>query len=74
MFSSAFPSLSSVTNRVIVGVSGAILVAILSWSFYDVQRSKNIDLKTKRRMWWILLVLASIIGVTMMKLLNVPKT
>ena len=64
----------TLTNKIFVAVCGTILVGILSWSFYEVRKSKNIDAKTKRGMWWVLIVLASIIGVVIMKLFGVQKT
>jgi hypothetical protein len=65
--------LYTVTNKIIVLLSGTILIAILAWSFYEIRRSKNIDAKTKRGTWWLLVVLTSIIGVMIMKLTGVPK-
>lgn len=66
--------LYTVTNKIIVAFSGTLLVAILLWSIYEIRRSKNIDAKTKSSMWWVLIVLASIIGMMIMKLIGVPKT
>ncbi|MFT3702633.1 MAG: hypothetical protein QM802_09695 [Agriterribacter sp.] len=63
----------TVTNKIIVAISGTILVAILLWSFYEIRKSKNIDARTKRGMWWLLLVLASIIGVMVIKLIGIQK-
>ncbi len=62
----------TVTNKIIVGFSGTVLVAILSWSFYEMRRSKNIDTRTKRSMWWVLVVLFSIIAVVVVKLFGMP--
>ena len=64
----------TLANKILVAACGAILVGILSWSFYEIRKSKNIDVKTKRGMWWVLIILASIIGVVIMKLLGVQKT
>jgi hypothetical protein len=55
-------------NKVAVGVSGAALLALLGYSFFEVRRSRNIDGKTKKGMWWLLLVIASILAVTYIKL------
>lgn len=49
-------------DKIIVGITGIILVLFLGYSFYEVRRNKNIDKKTKNGMWWIILVLLSIIG------------
>jgi hypothetical protein len=56
------------TNRIVVAISGTLLTPLMVWGFYDTRRSKNIDSKTRRFSWWILLVLLSIIGVMVVKL------
>jgi hypothetical protein len=58
----------TVNNKIIVGVSGSVLVALMVWSFIKIRGSKNVDNKTKRNIWWILIVLASVIAVTIFKL------
>jgi hypothetical protein len=55
-------------DKIIVGVSGTVLLAVLGYSFFEIQRSKNIDRKTKKGMWWLILVTASIFGVMYYKL------
>jgi hypothetical protein len=55
-------------DKIIVGFSGTVLLAILGYSFFEVQKSKNIDSKTKNARWWLILVTASIIGVMYFKL------
>lgn len=55
-------------NKILVGFSGIILLAILAYSFYEIKRSKNIDSRIKNGMWWIIVVIASIIGVLYFKL------
>lgn len=55
-------------DKIIVGVSGAFLLVVFGYSFFEVQRSKNIDSKTKRGMWLLILVTASIIGIMYYKL------
>lgn len=47
-------------DKLIVGVSGAVLLAVLGYSFFEIRRSKNIDNKTKRIVWWVILVATSI--------------
>ena len=49
-------------DKIIVGVTGTVLVLFLGYSFFKVRRNKNIDKKTKRGMWWTMIVLLSIIG------------
>ena len=63
----------TVTNKIVVAIIGTILLGILTWSFYQVRTSKNVDAKTKRSMWWVLIVFASIIGVMIMKLFGLQK-
>ncbi len=56
------------TNKIIVAVNGAALVALMVWSFYKILQNKNVDAKTKRGSYFILLALASVIGVMIYKL------
>lgn len=55
-------------DKTIVGISGAVLLVVLGYSFFEVLRSKNIDGQTKRGIWWLILVAASIVGVMYFKL------
>jgi hypothetical protein len=55
-------------DKIIVSVAGTVLLPILGYSLFEVQRSKNIDRKTKKGMWWLILVIISIIGVMYLKL------
>lgn len=55
-------------DKMVVGASGSILLIILGYSFFQLYRSKNVDNKTKRSIWWIILPTASIIGVMYFKL------
>ena len=57
-------------NRLVVGVCGTTLLGLLGYSFYVVQKSKNIDMKTKRNMWFIVVVVISILVVMSYKLLG----
>ncbi|UOQ69463.1 hypothetical protein [Hymenobacter volaticus] len=57
------------TNRLLVAISGTALSALLLWSFFSIQRSLYLDEATKRRHWWILVVLFSIVATTIGKLL-----
>ena len=58
----------ALNNKIIVGIAGVTLVVLMTWSFIKIRRSKNVDIKTKKSMWWILIVLASVIAVMFFKL------
>jgi len=58
----------TVSNKIIVALTGAALVALMVWSFIKIRSSKNVDSKTKRSVWWVLLILASVIAVMIFKL------
>jgi hypothetical protein len=58
------------TNKYLVLTSGTILTVGLTWSFYEIQTSKNVDSKTKRSSWWTILVIISVIGTTAFKVLG----
>ncbi len=58
----------TVNNKIVVALTGTTLVALMIWSFIKIRSSKNIDSKTKRSVWWVLLVLASVIAVMISKL------
>jgi hypothetical protein len=63
----------TVTNKTLVAISGTLLVGLMTWSFYEVRKSKNIDSKTKQVSWWVLVVLVSVIAVIIMKLTGQQK-
>jgi len=48
-------------DKIIVGVSGTVLLIILGYSIFYIQRSKHIDIKTKKGMRWLVIVILSII-------------
>lgn len=58
----------TVENKIIVGLTGSTLIALMIWSFIKIHKSKNVDTKTKKSVWWVLLVLASVIAVMIFKL------
>ncbi|MET4107659.1 hypothetical protein [Hymenobacter sp. UYP22] len=58
------------TNKILVATSGAALSGLLLWSFFYIQRSPQLDYATKRRSWWVLLVVFSILATTVVKLLT----
>lgn len=62
----------TVTNKIIVALSGSILIAIFIWSYIKIRASKNIDTKTKKGLRMIWVVMASVILVMIMKLIGMP--
>ena len=61
----------TVNNKIIVALTGSTLVALMVWSFNKIRSSKNVDSKTKRSVWWVALVLASVIAVMIFKLTGI---
>jgi len=55
-------------NKIIVATCGILITAIMGWSFYKVQKSKNVEHRIKRISWLLLIVLFSIIYVIILKL------
>jgi hypothetical protein len=55
-------------NKIIVGVSGVLLILFLIYSFIAIGKSKNIDNQSKKIRWMLLIVLVSIVGVMTLKL------
>jgi hypothetical protein len=62
----------TVTNKIIVALSGSMLIAIIIWSYIKIRSSKNIDNKTKKGFRLIWIVMASIIFVMIIKLIGMP--
>jgi hypothetical protein len=58
----------TVMNKVLVGIAGTLFAVLSIWGLITIQRSKNIDRKSKNMMWISLIVILSVIGVTIMKL------
>jgi hypothetical protein len=57
------------SNKILVGISGTLFTASMIWSFVQIQRGKNYDKKTKRASYWMAIVLLSVIGITLAKLM-----
>jgi len=55
-------------NKIIVLICGISTLIMLGYSFYSIQTNKNIDFKTKRSSWWVIVVGLSIGGGTYYKL------
>ena len=60
------------TNKLVVGICGPALLVLMGYSFFEIQRSKNIDNKTKRIRWWLILIAMSVIGIMFFKLTARP--
>jgi heme/copper-type cytochrome/quinol oxidase subunit 2 len=60
----------TVDNKIVVGVAGALFTAFFIYSFIQIQKSKNIDYRTKRSRWITLIVVLSVLGLTIMKLMD----
>ena len=58
----------TVNNKIIVALTGTMLITIMIWSLIKIRNSKNIDSKTKKIFWWSLIVLASVIAMMIIKL------
>jgi hypothetical protein len=63
----------AVTNKVLVTLSGTLFIGIMLWGLIEIQKNKNIDNKTKRNSWVVLIVIISVIAVMVMKLSGVQK-
>jgi heme/copper-type cytochrome/quinol oxidase subunit 2 len=60
----------TVDNKIVVGVAGALFTVFFIYSFIQIQKSKNIDYRTKRSRWITLIVVLSVLGLTIMKLMD----
>jgi hypothetical protein len=60
-------------NKIIVLLCSIPLITIIIWSFLKIQKSKNIESRAKRILWFILIILISIVSVTILKLTGTYK-
>jgi hypothetical protein len=60
----------TVDNKIVVGVAGALFTVFFIYSFIQIQKSKNVDYRTKRSRWFTLIVVLSVLGLTIMKLMD----
>jgi hypothetical protein len=58
------------TNKYLVLISAAIVTIIFGWSLYEVQINKNIDARTKRNSWLIIIVILVMITIVYSKVLR----
>ena len=59
----------TLTNKILVGVSCVLVIALSVWGFYEFQKNKNIPTSSKRASWFLLLFLASLIYMAVQKLI-----
>jgi hypothetical protein len=59
----------TLTNKILVGISCVLFVTLSLWGFFELQRNKNIPTSSKRASWFLLLFLASLIYMTVQKLI-----
>jgi len=57
------------TNKILVGISGSIVSAIMIYSFITIQKNKNVDNKTKKLSYYMLGTFLCFIAITLYKLL-----
>jgi hypothetical protein len=50
------------TNVLLVSIGGILLTGFFIWVLYEGSRSKNIDQKTKKGLWWIVVVLLAVVA------------
>lgn len=58
------------TNKILVSVSGILLIAFMIFSFIQIQMNKNIDSRTRKSSYWVIIVIISIIGIIASKFMN----
>ena len=58
----------AVNNKIVVLLSGTTVSIILIWGFAESRKNKNISDKVKRSMWWVFVVLFSVIITVITKL------
>ena len=58
-------------NKIIVGITGTAFVALMIWGVIKIRSSNNVDSRTKNGLWWVAIVLASVIAIMIFKLTGV---
>ncbi|UTW66696.1 hypothetical protein KFE94_00870 [bacterium SCSIO 12643] len=64
----AFATTYLASNKYVVIISGTFSLAVLSFGFYEIYTNKNIDPKVKKKMWWGIPVVYSILATIYYKL------
>lgn len=62
----------TVTNKIIVVLSGSLFIAIMIWSYLKIRSSKNINNETKKILRYLPIVIASVLFVIIMKVFGTP--
>lgn len=57
------------SNKIVVGAAGALLLGLTMWSYYRVRKSKNIERRTKNRLWLVLLLCFFVLITVILKLM-----
>lgn len=52
----------------VVALSGSLFIALMTWSLMEIRGNKNVDTKTKRSAWWVIVVMLAVIVGMIMKL------
>ena len=50
------------TNKIVTVATGTALAVFLSWSLFKIRKNQNIDNKTKRSFWLVLVVITAVIA------------
>jgi putative effector of murein hydrolase LrgA (UPF0299 family) len=58
------------TNKYLVLISAVIVTITFGWTLYEIQINKNIDVKTRRSSWAMIIVILVIIAIAYSKVLN----
>lgn len=56
-------------NKILVAISGVLLIALMGYSFIALQTNKNIDNRTSRSSYWMIFMILVIIGMIVSKLM-----
>ncbi len=59
----------TLTNKILVGISAALVIGLLIWAIYSIRNNKNIPGSGKRITWSMVIMLLLIIYVTVEKLM-----
>ena len=57
------------THKWTVGIAGSLLLIAMGYSFFELQRNKNVDEKSRSASWWILVVVLAVLGTMYSKIM-----